>query len=264
LDNHALHVSYEPYDEALESGVVALFGEKYGDVVRAVRIGESGEMISQELCGGTHVHETGEIGQFFILSEGSVGAGLRRIEAVSGRAAQQIIRDRLGVLQTAATYLECQPEEVDQKVLALIDDTQAAQKEINCLTQALARRDFERVMNQVQDLDGVALLAVRVKVKEVDTLRQMTDWFRQRYPSGVVVLGAAIDQRPQLVAAVTSDLVGKGLRADALVKKVARVIKGGGGGRPTLAQAGGRDVGRLDEALASVPGLVAEALGCDE
>jgi alanyl-tRNA synthetase len=261
LGNYSLNISHEPYDQALESGVVALFGEKYGDVVRVVRIGEPGDFISQELCGGTHVRETGEIGAFHIVSESSVGAGLRRIEAVTGLAAQQLVTNRLGVLQATAALLDCQPEEVDRKVAALIDEAQASHKELNRLKQALARQDFESLMSRAQDLNGVALLAARVKADHVETLREMADWFRDRYPSSTVVLGAVINERPLLIAAVTSDLVARGLRADELVKQVARVIGGGGGGRPTLAQAGGRDAHRLDEALSRVPGLVTEMLG---
>jgi alanyl-tRNA synthetase len=259
LDNYPLDFRHESYEGALESGVTALFGEKYGDVVRVVRVGSADEPYSQELCGGTHVHETGEIGLFHILSEGSVGAGLRRIEAVTGREAQRLVAERLGVLQRAADVLDCQPQEVERKVLALMDEAQSAQKEINRLGQELARRDFER-LDRVQDVDGVALLATRVKARQLETMRQMVDWFRERHPSGVVILGAVIDERPQLVAAVTSDLVARGLHAGRLVKVIAQVIGGGGGGRPTMAQAGGRDAARLDEALAKVPGLVREML----
>jgi alanyl-tRNA synthetase len=260
LANYPLNISHEPYDEALESGVVALFGEKYGDIVRVVRVGESGEFISQELCGGTHVSKTGDIGLFHIVSESSVGAGLRRIEAVTGRAAQQLVEDRLNVLDSTAAFLDCQPEEVDREVMALAEETQAVHKELDQLKQALARREFESLMSQAQDLDGIALLARQVKVDQVETLRKMADWFRERHPSSAVVLGAVIDERPLLIAAVTADLVARGLRADELVRQVARVIGGGGGGRPTLAQAGGRDANRLDEALSGVPGLVAEKL----
>lgn len=259
LGDYPLSFSYEPYSEALESGVIALFGEKYGDVVRVVRIGDLERPISQELCAGTHVHRTGEIGQFYIVSEGSVGAGLRRIEAVTGRAAQANVSSRLTILQAAAGRLDCKPEELDSRVLALIEDAQSAEKEIHRLRQQLARRDFEALLTQTQNLDGVALLAASVKVSQIESLRQMTDWFRERHPSSVAVLGAVIDGRPFLVATVTADLVKRGLRADDLIRKIARIVGGGGGGRPTLAQAGGRDASRLDEALSSVRGWVERA-----
>jgi alanyl-tRNA synthetase len=261
LANYPLDFRHDSYQQALEQGVTALFGEKYGDTVRVVRIGPAEQPYSQELCGGTHVHRTGDIGPFRIVSESSVGAGLRRIEALTGRAAQRHIADQLDVLQDAAGALECAPDEVSDKVQAVLQQAQAVHKEINRLQRELARRDFEKLLDQAQALDdGAALLSARVKVGQVDAMRDMADWFRERYKSGVVCLGAVIDGRPMLVAAVTPDLVKRGLHAGNLVKSVARVVGGGGGGRPTLAQAGGRDPGRLDEALASVPALVEQAL----
>jgi alanyl-tRNA synthetase len=261
LGNHPLSVGSEPYEQALERGVIALFGEKYGDIVRVVSIDDGDAHVSQELCGGTHVAETGEIGQFHIVSEGSVGAGLRRVEAVTGRAAQQLVSERFEVLLKAADHLDCLPNEVDKKLLLLLGEMQSSQKALSRLRQELARRDFERLTDQAQELDGVTVLAARVDSGQADTLREMTDWFREHHTSSVVVLGSVTNGRPQLVAAVTPDLVARGLRADDLVKKVARIIEGGGGGRATLAQAGGRNAGRLDEALSSVLESVGEVLG---
>ena len=260
LANYPLSTSLEPYNQALENGVIALFGEKYGDVVRVVRIGEPGAFVSQELCGGTHVRETAEISQFRILTEGSVGAGVRRIEAVTGRSAQQLLSDRLGVLESAAALLDCLPEDVPSKLRALIDQSQRTKREADRLWTSLAQRDFEQLMLQATVLDGAAVLTARVDVPGVDTLRQMTDWFRDQHSSGVVVLGTVIDGRPLLIAAVTPDLTKRGLRADELIKKLAPIIGGGGGGRATLAQAGGRDAECLDEALSSVFELVKRAL----
>ena len=260
LNDYPLHVTHEPYQQALESGVIALFGEKYGDIVRVIRIGDPQAPISQELCGGTHVNATGEIGAFYIVSEGSVGAGLRRIEAVTGRGAHQFVAHQLDILRQAATALECSPEQVGHKTLDLSRELEAAHKEIARLRHALARRDFERLLANVQEVEGVSVLAERVQAQETEVMREMTDWFRARYPSGVIVLGAVINERPQFVASVTQDLVARGLHAGELVKQVARVVGGGGGGRPHLAQAGGRDASRLDEALARVPRLVRESL----
>jgi alanyl-tRNA synthetase len=261
LGNYPLSVGSEPYEQALERGVIALFGEKYGDIVRVVSIDDGDTHVSQELCGGTHVVETGEIGQFHIVSEGSVGAGLRRVEAVTGRAAQQLVSERFEVLLKAADHLDCLPNEVDERLLLLLGEMQSSQKALSRLRQELARRDFERLTDQAQELDGVTVLAARVDSGQADTLREMTDWFREHYTSSVVVLGSVTNGRPQLVAAVTPDLVARGLRANDLVKKVARIIEGGGGGRATLAQAGGRNASRLDEALSSVLESVGEVLG---
>ena len=261
LSNYPVNVHYENYKDAVGSGAMALFGEKYGDVVRVVRTGwPDEELVSQELCGGTHVNSTAEIGSFLVVSEGSVGAGIRRVEAVTGRGAQSFILSRLNKMNNAAAYLLCAPDELDRKVQNTLEQLQAAQKELGRIRREMARRDFEALMNTVQTVGDVPVLAAQVKVTDVDAMREMTDWYRARVGSGVIVLGAAIEGRPQIVAAVTDDLTGRGLHAGKLAGAVAKVVGGGGGGKPTLAQAGGRDSKRLAEALALVPGLVCEAL----
>jgi alanyl-tRNA synthetase len=225
-----------------------------------IKIGLPEEPFSQELCGGTHVHQTGEIGLFRIVSESSVGAGVRRIEAVTGRAAQQLVQRRLGVLDAAATHLGSLPEEVDRAVLRLMGELHDRQKEIGELRRELARLEFRALLQQVQMVGDVQVLAAPVQATDMDTLREMTDWFRNQLGSVVIVLGAVINDKPNFVAAVTPDLVERGLQAGKLIKQVARVVGGGGGGRPTLAQAGGRDPDRMDEALALVSQAVSELL----
>lgn len=257
LANYPLEIDHTGYQEAVAGGAMALFGEKYGDSVRVIKIGMPEEPFSQELCGGTHVVQTGEIGMFRIVSESSVGAGVRRIEAVTGRAAQQLVQKRLGVLDAAATHLGSSPEEVDRAVLRLMGELHDRQKEIAQLRRQLARLEFEAILNQVQEVNGVQVVAARVDATDGETLREMTDWLRNRLGSAVVVLGAVIEGKPNFVAAVTDDLVGRGIKAGDLIKQVARIVGGGGGGRPTLAQAGGRDPNRLGEALESVPSAVA-------
>ncbi len=260
LANYPLSAEYTGYQQAVSSGAMALFGEKYGDEVRVIKIGVPEEPFSQELCGGTHVAQTGEIGMFRIVSEGSVGAGVRRIEAVSGRAAQHLVQKRLSVLDAAATHLGAPPEEVDRAVLRMLGEVHDKQKEISDLRRELARLEFERLLQQVAQVEDVQVLAARVQAADVETLREMTDWFRNRLGSVVIVLGAVINEKPSFVAAITPDLVERGLTAGALIKRVAGVVGGGGGGRATLAQAGGRDPNRLDEALALVPQAVEEVL----
>jgi alanyl-tRNA synthetase len=164
------------------------------------------------------------------------------------------------VLGAAATALASSLTGVDQKVLALQDELQRQAKEIARLRREIAQRDFEKLLSQVQDVSGVKVLAAQVEAADMDTLREMSDWFRSRMGSGVIVLGAVMDSKPSFVAAITSDLVERGLHAGQLVKQVAQVVGGSGGGKPTLAQAGGRDVGRIGEALRLVPDLVAEGL----
>ncbi|MGC9335592.1 MAG: DHHA1 domain-containing protein, partial [Anaerolineae bacterium] len=260
LANYPLVAAETSYQQALADGAMALFGEKYGDEVRVIRIGVPDEPFSQELCGGTHVRQTGEIGLFRIVSESSVGAGVRRIEAVTGRAAQQLVQRRLGVLDAAATHLGTQPEEVDRAILRLMGELHDREKEVAHLRRQLARLEFQNLVQRVQDVDGVQVVAERVEASDVETLREMTDWLRTQLGSAVIVLGTVIDNRPNFVAAITPDLVERGLKAGSLIKEVARVVGGGGGGRPTLAQAGGRDPDRLGEALDLVPRVVGSLL----
>ncbi len=260
LANYPLEVEHTTYHQAVAAGAMALFGEKYGEQVRVIKIGWPEEPFSQELCGGTHVQQTGDIGLFRILSETSVGAGVRRIEAVTGRAAQQLVQRRLGVLDAAAVHLGSPPEEVDRAVLRLMAQLHEQQKTIADLRRELARLEVEALVHKVQSVDGVQVLAARVQAADMDTLREMTDWLRNRRGSGVGVLGTLINNRPNLVAAVTPDLVERGIKAGHVIKRIAHVVGGGGGGRPTLAEAGGRDPDRLDEALALVSGAVREAL----
>jgi alanyl-tRNA synthetase len=254
---------YRDLKDAIATGeLMALFGEKYGDVVRVVQIG-SGEdtpIYSRELCGGTHVERTAQIGGLHVTSEGSAAAGVRRIEAVTGQAAQQLIQDRLGTLEQTASFLGVQPEEVLHRTRALSTQLQNSDKKIKELERKLARSEFENLLKQTHNVNGVSVVALKVDVQDVAMLREMSDWFRDRLGSAVVVLGTVLNDKPSLIATVTDDLTGRGLHAGKLVKGVARVVGGGGGGKPTMAQAGGKDVSKLNEALAQVDTLVAEAL----
>jgi alanyl-tRNA synthetase len=249
LMNQPVEAREKEYRQAMNEGVIALFGEKYGDVVRVLRVGSPDKPLSRELCGGTHVSETGHIGLFHIVSEAGIGAGVRRIEAVTGRGAVDLVWHQLGTLKRTAAYLGVPADGLDRKALSLLSELQAARKEIGRLQEQLAHREFETLLDQVQPVAGVSLLSARVAASEMEILREMTDWFRDRMVSGVVVLGTVLEDRPALVAAVTDDLVARGVDAAKLVREIARVVGGGGGGKPTLAQAGGRDATKLDEAL---------------
>ena len=260
LDAYPVRAFHTSYQNAIASGAIALFDEKYGDQVRVIKTGDPEHPYSQELCGGTHVNNTVEIGLFCIVSEASIGAGLRRIEALTGREAYQLVRRRLAALNATAGVLACQPEQVQGRVVALAEMVRDREKTIARLRRQAARRDFESLLTRVQDVNGIPLLAAAVEAADMETLREMTDWFRDRLPSGIVVLGAVMNDKPGFVAAVTSDLVQRGLHAGKLVKATAQIVGGGGGGRPTLAQAGGRDASRLKEAIGAVPDLVRKEL----
>jgi alanyl-tRNA synthetase len=267
LDNYSLEIRFKPLQQAIIEGAMALFGEKYADTVRIITIGGA-EPFSFELCGGTHVNETGDIGIFLITAEGSVAAGIRRIEAVTGRGAYELVQRRFHALAEAAAVLETTPEQVPAKVRALQEDLSEMRKQFASLRQTALATQFNHILDNPETdsssrlvtIAGIPVLTVNLPGADADTLRQMADRFRQRYPSGVVVLASESAGRPSLVAAVTEDLVPRGLHAGELVKFVAQPLGGGGGGRPTLAQAGGKDVSKLDEALAGVPAWVEEKL----
>jgi len=257
---YSLNFLEKKLDQAMEEGAMALFGEKYGDVVRTVTIADGNEKISYELCGGTHVTATNDIGMFIILSESSAAAGIRRIEAVTGRGAYDLVRKRLSILQRTSQLLETNVEEVPEKVIGLLEESETRRKQFLKLQQEQAIHDFQSRLNDVPMVKNVPVLAVSVQQANADILRTMADLFRNRYKSGVVVLGTVAEDKPMLIAAVTDDLVAKGISANDIVKVIAPAIGGSGGGRPTLAQAGGKDPSRLDDALQQVSTLVSDKL----
>ncbi len=249
LDNFQLKIAFKPLQQAISEGAMALFGEKYGETVRNITIGAP-EPFSNELCGGTHVEETGDIGLFLITSESSAAAGIRRIEAVTGRGAYALVQRRFRALKQTAALFGAAAEDVPTKTQAALDEADAARKQIAALRRDLAAIQFTSQIELAEEVGGAAVLAVRLDGVDADALRQMTDVFRGKRPSGVVVLASVFEGRPVIVASVSNDLVSRGLHAGELIKHVAAPLGGGGGGRPNLAQAGGKDASRLDEALA--------------
>ncbi len=259
LANHPLKIIEKSLKQAMEEGAMALFGEKYGEKVRTVTV-DPEEPISYELCGGTHVAQTGDIGTFIILSEGSAAAGIRRIEAVTGHRAYEIIRERNKALKKSAHLLNVPVDEVPAKVVTLQDSLEDARKEIGKLRQAGAADEFNQKLVSVPQVKGVPVLTAVLKNADVDTLRQMCDLFRQKYPSGVVALGSVFNDRPMIICAVTDDLIKRGLNAGEIVKAAAAVMGGSGGGRPNLAQAGGKEPEKLAEAIDQVLPLLQSKL----
>jgi alanyl-tRNA synthetase len=229
-----------PYKQAISEGVIALFDEKYGDTVRVLRIGRP--PISSELCGGTHVSSTGEIGFFHIVAESSIGAGLRRIEAVTGRGAEEFVQKRFANLRGTAASLDTELDRERKKVLAL-------EKE-------LARMRVESFLGQAEEIKGVKVLVARVPPSRIEILREMADFIRDKLKSVILVLGTLSEGKPMFLAAVTPDLVARGYDAGKIIKQVAQVAGGGGGGKPNLAQAGGKHKEKLDEALRLVKTLI--------
>jgi alanyl-tRNA synthetase len=252
LNSFGLTITLKPLQQARAEGAMALFGEKYADIVRTISIG-SPEPFSYELCGGTHVQETGDIGMFLITSEGSAAAGIRRIEAITGREAYAFINRRLKILRQAANLLNTNPEQFLVRLDNQQEEILELKKQVNGLRQALVAAEFDRILETPQVIGDTRLLAVELPGADANTLRQMADRFRQRYPTlGVAVLATVENDRPTLIAAVTDDLVSRGLKAGDLVKFVAEPLGGSGGGKPTLAQAGGKSAVGLEKSLASV------------
>ena len=243
-----------PYKKATEEGAIALFDEKYGDIVRVVKIGEP--IISAELCGGTHVATTGEIGYFHIIGESSIGAGLRRIEAVTGRGAEASIDRHFSSLDKIAQSLGTSPDEAQDKVSSLVAELDKERRQALALEMELSKKIAESLLSQAEVVNGVRVLAARVPPSRMQTLREMSDLLRERLKSAVIVLGSVYEDKPVFLAAVTPDLVAKGYNAGEIVKQVARVAGGSGGGKAQFAQAGGKYKDKLDEALRLVKSLV--------
>jgi alanyl-tRNA synthetase len=259
LKNYPLNIVVKSRDEAIAEGAMALFGEKYGETVRTISIGGDAPF-SYELCGGTHVDETGMIGLFLITSESSVAAGIRRIEAVTGEGAYEIARSRLGALRDSASLLASSMDDVPARIEAVLAEQDEAKKEVLKLRQKLAAQEFIGSLEDVPMIANAPVLVTSLPDASTDILRQMTDSFRERYGNGAVILGSVVKGKPVFVASVSDELIAKGLRAGDLVKAAAKVVGGGGGGRPNMAQAGGKDPEKLAEALDQVRSLVSEKL----
>jgi alanyl-tRNA synthetase len=248
LENYPVAKKIKPLQQAMDEGATALFGEKYGSTVRTIAIGE-GDRISYELCGGTHLEKTGEIGLFLITYEGSIASGIRRIEAVTGQKAYEYAREQMNTLERIALTLSAPATEVPLKVESILAQLSDAQKETSVLRERIAIEQFQTLLNNPSFHKGVTYLTAIIKNADPLTLRRLTDLFREKFPSGVVALGSVLDGKPLIIAAVTNDLVKKGLHAGNLVREIERFVDGSGGGKPDLAQAGGKDPTKLPEAM---------------
>lgn len=226
-------------------GAMALFGEKYGEEVRVVSIGE----YSLELCGGCHVSNTSEIGLFKILSESGIGAGTRRIEAVTAENAYKVLNDQVSQLKEVAGKLKANPKEVVNRVDSLLVEMKELQRENESLSAKLSNIEAGSLTDQVKVIDGVNVLSAKVAAGDSNGLRTMMDDLKLKLGSGVIVLATTGDDKVTIIAGVTKDLVEKGYHAGKLVKEVASRCGGGGGGRPDMAQAGGKHPEKVEEAL---------------
>ncbi len=253
-ENLQVYAEEMPYKKAIQEGVTAIFAEKYGDAVRVLRIGHP--PVSAELCGGTHLRATGEIGSFRIVGESSIGASLRRIEAVTGRGAEEYFGDKLTELDKIADIIGAEPGRAVEKAESMSEELKELRRRNLDLERELTRKSSEALLGQARTIKGVTVLAGKLPPTRVEVLRETSDWLRDQLKSAIIVLGTVTEDRPLFLAAVTPDLVAKGYNAGDIVRRVAKVAGGGGGGKPNLAQAGGKDKEKLDEALGLVTELV--------
>jgi alanyl-tRNA synthetase len=257
-------------DEAKKEGAMALFGEKYGEIVRTISIVESGSHVPQsgmlpsnasklaesikysyELCGGTHLERTSDIGSFLILNEGSAAAGIRRIEAATGRGAYELISKRFKMLKHTASILKSSVDELPLKVESLQDEISNLKKELANLSMQQVSKIFDDIMKKdVKEIGGIHVLAAELPGADMDTLRLMADKFKQQYTGGTIVLGSVVDNKPILISGSYVDP--KYYTAVDVVKVAAEPLGGSGGGRPNLAQAGGKYPEKLGEAIDKV------------
>jgi alanyl-tRNA synthetase len=252
-DSIPVRTEWMTYQEAVDRGAIALFDEKYGAEVRVVRIGD----ISTELCGGTHVEQTGRIGLIVITSEGSAAAGVRRIEALTGAAAFAYLRAIIARGEEVAGLLRVQPSEVVERVSALHDEIDQLKKRIKRLERGETGAELDRLVTGGVTVDGVLVVSGRISVDDAAALRNQADLFRNKVSTGVGALSAPIKGKLQFVVAVTDDLVAAGrVTADTLVRELGPIAGGGGGGKKHLAQLGTKDMESEDRVFEALPGLV--------
>ncbi len=257
IENHPVHTEEMAFAEAKAKGALAFFGEKYGERVRLVAIGD----VSRELCGGTHVHRTGDIGFFTILSEGSIGSGLRRIEALAGEAAAARVRQVEETVEAASAALGAPPAAVPQKILSLLDEMKALRGKLAKLTKGAAGDRVKQLAAEAKAVGGVRLVAAEVEAEGVDALRGLVDGLVKKEGVGAAVLAAAVNGKPVFVIGVHADVAKRGLRADAAAKEVGKAAGAGGGGKELLGQAGGADPAKIPAGLARFEALATETLG---
>ncbi|MBS4217059.1 alanine--tRNA ligase [Bacillus sp. FJAT-49711] len=247
-DSISVTITNKSLEEAKAMGAMALFGEKYGDVVRVVSVDD----YSLELCGGCHVSNSSSIGLFKIVSESGIGAGTRRIEAVTGEGAYLVMNDEIMRFHQAADILKTKPKDMVHRAETLLTEIKDLQRENESLSSKLANIEAGSMLKYVEEIDGIKVLAQKVQASDMNTLRNMADDLKQKIGTGIIVLGSNHNDKVNIIAAVTKDLIDKGYHAGKLVKEVAGRCGGGGGGRPDMAQAGGKNPDQLDSALGFV------------
>jgi alanyl-tRNA synthetase len=256
LANAPVSAAEMSYADAIKAGAMAFFSEKYGDVVRVVSIGD----YSKELCGGTHVRATGDIGAAVIIGETGVSAGVRRIEVLTGHGALRHMREQSRQLEHVAKIVNATGGDLADQTQRMAEQLKETQRHLEAARRELAEGRFKSTLDSVAPVNGAATLIAQVQADSNEQLREMSDWFRERHPSGVAVLASVVNDKPAILVAVSHDLNKKGVNAGALIKDIAAIVGGSGGGRPNLAQAGGKDATKIGDALAKAKDIVERAL----
>ena len=241
-----------PIEEAKKRGAMALFGEKYGDIVRVVTV----PGFSMEFCGGVHVTNTAQIGMFKIISESSTGAGVRRIEAVTGHGAVAHVNEMEAMVKGLAASLKCRVTDVPARLTALQGELKAVEQKAAELADKIAKAQVSDVDSQIRDIKGIKALVQQASVDDIEALRNLGDQMRDKVGGVVVLASVFADGKISILTMATKDAVAKGIHAGNIVKEVARICGGGGGGRPDMAQAGGKDASKLGEALEAAWGVI--------
>ena len=256
LDTYPVNTTVSGIEKAREMGAIALFGEKYGEEVRVVQVGD----FSMELCGGAHISNTGQIGLFKIVSEGSIGSGLRRIEALTGRNALAYLNDMERELKEAAAILRTPPADLTKRIDALNRALKEREKEVEQLKARISKASNDDVINQAYAFNGANILIAEIQSGDGNNIRQNAEMLKDKLGSAVVVLGAVVEDKVALVCFASKDLVAQGIHAGKIIGVAAQVAGGGGGGRPDMAQAGGKDTSKLGQALAAAKEMIEKTL----
>jgi len=244
------------YDEAISSGIIALFGEKYGDVVRVVKISD----FSEELCGGCHVKATGQIGQFRLVSEEGIAAGIRRIVAVTGKQAELMSQEQGRVTRALRQLLNVPEAEIPEMTEKLAEEKRQLEKEVQSLKSKAALQGISELVAQAEDVEGVSVLAREIEADSAEMLRNIGHSVREQISSGIAWLATTINKKSTLLCVVSDDLIERGIKAGDMVNEVAKIADGQGGGKPNMAQAGIKAPEKIPSALAATTAIVREKL----
>ena len=254
-ENMTINRSENTYPGAIEDGALAFFGDKYGERVRLIEI-SNGSRFSFEVCGGTHAHTTGELGAIYIIGESGIGAGMRRIEAVSGREAENLVQENFKLMTNISNSLNVPNDQIETKISAMLEQMETSNKQITELEEKLTIQEAKSLLENVEVINGVNVISSYINASSANLLRSTGDWLKTQITSGVIAIGSIVNSNPMMIIMVTKDLADRGVNASDMAKKVAKIMDGGGGGKSEIAQAGGKLSDKLPDAISMIPTLI--------